>query len=79
VRLSPSAAATRDLLPFARRSASTVLEPRDEHALVRHEGLRLCREVAEETLGVELPLEGAREGRDAREEVRQAGTHLERL
>jgi hypothetical protein len=46
---------------------------------VRHEGLRLRREVAEETLGVELSLEGAREGRDAREEIRQAGTHLERL
>jgi len=76
VRLSPSVAAACD---EAAERAALVLEPRDEHALVRHEGLRLCREVAEGALGSNSPLEGAREGRDAREEVRQAGTHLERL
>src|SRR5262249_6719215 len=52
-----------------------VLEPGDEHPLVRHERLRPRREILKKTLRVELPLERARNRGAARKELRLLGTH----
>jgi len=55
--------------------APLVLEPGDEHAVVRHQRLRARGKLLQKALRVERAFEGARERRHAREEIRCSRAH----